>query len=130
MIQKGYTLHITSWENDGDNYQLNQLTVETLDEVKKLHIVCTELLASENSSPTGVGNSSDYSGFSRLIDFAEKYPQYFPDCDGLSNDELFEYFQALTYPLVGESDFYDFRVCESIQITYSPDNVYNEFIIL
>ena len=34
FIKKGYTLTVTSWENDGDYYNTKSKTVETLEEAK------------------------------------------------------------------------------------------------
>jgi hypothetical protein len=38
FIKKGYTLTVTSWENDGDYYNTKSKTVETLEEWRELRI--------------------------------------------------------------------------------------------
>ena len=35
IAKKGYTLDVTSWENDADYYQTNSMTFETEEEAKK-----------------------------------------------------------------------------------------------
>jgi Zn-dependent alcohol dehydrogenase len=39
-----------------------------------------------------------------------------------------EYIDNLAYELMGSSDFYDYRVCESCTITYIDKDIYAEQI--
>lgn len=129
VVEKGFTLHITSWENDGDNYRTKTKTVETKEEAERLVKICKELFKSENNGQGGVGNSMGAEGTQTLIDYVEKYPEYFLEIKFDDNeDEIFDYFIDLGYELMGGSEFYDFRVCEKVELTYSPIDVFVDLI--
>ena len=62
IVNKGYTISVTSWENDGDNYATKSLTVETIKEAQNIHKLCTELFQDGCNNEIGIGNSTgDYS---------------------------------------------------------------------
>lgn len=135
VINKGYTLKVTSWENDGDNYKTKFKTVDTIEEAKRLKKICTELFCSCNNGKGGVGNSMDGEGKIVVVDYFEKNKDLFPELDGKDfeeimdgEEEIMDYFTELAYSLMGGSDFYDFRVCESVSTTYSPEDIYLEEI--
>ncbi len=50
IASKGYTLYVSSWENDGDNYQNKTVTVETEEEARKIVFICNTLFQSSNSN--------------------------------------------------------------------------------
>jgi hypothetical protein len=122
VINKGYTLEVTSWENDGDNYNTKFKTVDTLEEAFKLYKICKEVFNSRN----GVGNSMCREDAYKLIRYVEENSNMFSDLEeeDLEEDNLVDYFQDLAYELMGSSEDYDFRVCESVEITYSPEDIY------
>lgn len=135
VINKGYTLEVVSWENDGDNYNTKKVTVKTKDEAEKLYRICTELFGSKNSRGIrGVGNSMDGEGTRSLIRYTEANPTLFPDLVDTSgkitvdDDEISDYFRDIAYSVMGGSEFYDFRVCQSCVVTYSPEDVYLELV--
>ena len=128
IISKGYQFIVTSWENDGDYYRTKVKTVETKEEVEKLYKICYELFRSCNNGTGGVGNSMDGEENQTLIDYVEKNREMFPDLDVEDEDEIFDYFSNLAYELMGGSEHYDFRVCESVEVTYSPEDIYLEEI--
>lgn len=132
VINKGYTVEVVSWENDGDNYNTKKVTVKTKEEAERLYRICTELFKSQNNKQGGVGNSMDGRSINTLIKYVEKNPTYFPDLIDENNevieDDILEYFMDIAYSLMGGSEFYDFRVCQSCIVTYSPEDVYLELV--
>ncbi len=122
VINKGYTLEVVSWENDGDNYRTKSKTVESLDEAARINKICKELFCSGSN----VGNSMNNEADEILIDYVKENQELFPDLK--NDDEILDYFEDLGYELMGNSEYYDFRVCESIKITYSPEDIYLETI--
>jgi hypothetical protein len=119
VIEKGYTLTVTSWENDGDNYRTESMTVETLEEARRIYRVCTELFKSCNKSECGIGNSMSGECEDVIEEYIKDNPELNLDEDTISN---------LAYELMGSSEYYDYRVCESVSVTYSPKDIYLETI--
>jgi len=128
VINKGYTLEITSWENDGDYCRTKTKTVETFEEVAKLLQICTTLFKSCNNRDGGVGNSMEGASNWVLLEYVEDHPDLFPELDPNNEYEISDYFVNLAYELMGASESYDFRVCESVVVTYSPEDIYSEEI--
>jgi len=128
LIPKGYTIEVYSWENDGDNEDTNSMVVQTIEEAKLIHKICTELFCSENEKNTGVGNSMDGDGDDKVIEFYENNIELFPNLKGKNEEAIIDYFKDLAYELMGCSEWYDFRVCEFCTITYSEDSVSREEI--
>lgn len=140
VISKGYTLEITSWENDGDYSDTKTITVKTKEEAKMIHQICTTLFKSCNNGANGVGNSTDRERDFAVIEYYEENKDtltYEPFIelnaimevgDYESEDLIFDFFLDFAAVLMGSSDFYDFRVCESVTVTYSPEDVYLEEI--
>lgn len=131
LASKGYTLRVVSWENDADNYRTKDYTVDTLEEAKKINKICKELFCSCNNGEGGVGNSMENEELDRLVKFVEENPDLFPDGPKVENgDEIMDHFQNLAYNLMGGSEFYDFRVCESCVCFYSDKDIFLENIDL
>jgi hypothetical protein len=138
IINKGYTIEVVSWENDADNYATHSITVKTLEEAKKLYLICTELFPSGSNNETYIGNSMDDEYNDRIISFINKYPSLFSDLDLESinknaeeeenYDIISDYFKNLAYSLMGSSEYYDYRVCESCNVFYSDKDIYLEEI--
>lgn len=125
VINKGYTLKVVSWENDGDNYRTKFKTVDSIEEASKLVKICKELFVSREG---GVGNSMDGDSDHALFEFIEGNSGLFPDL--YDKGDIYDYFRELAYSLMGGSEWYDFRICESIEVTYSPKDIYLEIIEL
>jgi hypothetical protein len=119
VIEKGYTLEVTSWENDLDNYNTESMTVETLEEARRIYRVCTELFKSCNNGEGGIGNSMSGECEDVIEEYIKDNPELNLDEDTISN---------LAYELMGSSEYYDYRVCESVSVTYSPEDIYLEKI--
>ena len=119
VINKGYTITVVSWENDGDNYNTKSKTVETKEEAAKINKICKELFVSCNNGEGGIGNSMDDEEKETLLNYIDNNPSM----------TLTEgYINNLAYELMGRSEYYDYRVCESVTITYSLEDVYLEEI--
>jgi len=116
IIQKGYTLTVTSWENDGDNYKTESINVNTIEKAKRIHKICTELFHSEDG---GIGNSMGGECEEVIKEYIENNPEL-----NLTKDEI----EELSYELMGGSEYYDHRVYESVIVTYSPEDIYLEKI--
>lgn len=132
IIEKGYTITVTSWENDGDDYNTLSKTVNTKEEARKLYKIYTELCKSEV-----IGNSMDGESTQTIINYVNNNKELFLDIDwdiinskdeDDAQDYLMDYFHELL-DLLGSSEYYDFRVCESCIVNYSPEDIYLEKII-
>ena len=63
VINKGYTLTVVSWENDGDNYNTKSKIVDSKEKAKAYYDLM-QLCKSENNPKAGeigLGNSSNFS---------------------------------------------------------------------
>jgi hypothetical protein len=117
IASKGYTVKVVSWENDGDNYRTESMTVDTKEEALKIKKICKELFKS--GGKFGVGNSMDGEGQPLILAYMKSNPEM----------ELTKgYINKLDQKLMGGSEYYDFRVCESVQVTYLPEDVFAEEI--
>jgi hypothetical protein len=128
VIEKGYTLEVTSWENDGDNYNTESLTVDTIEEAKRLHTICTTLFKSCNNGEGGIGNSMDGEENDTILEYVENNKDLFPEFEGEDDDFIIDHILHLACKLMGGSEYYDCRVCESVLVTYSPEDIYVEEI--
>lgn len=126
VINKGYTLTVTSWENDGDNYRTKAITVETKEEANKIYHICKDVFVSCNNGKGGVGNSMEGEEYHVLKKYVENHKGFFPNLE--EDEEIIDYFADLAHSLMGGSEYYDFRICESCIITYSPEDIYLEEI--
>ena len=131
-IEKGYTLKVQSWENDGDNYRTKYLTVSTEKEAKVTVKMCKELLVSNG----GIGNLTEYEDDKAqyLVDeWVKENPDIFigfDDYEEWDSAETYDYIMEIKSDLVGYSEYYISRVVESVQVTYSPQDIYVEEIKL
>lgn len=129
VINKGYTLTVTSCENDGDDYKTKTKTVGSKEEAEKLFKVCSTLFKSCNNGEGGVGNAMNGKENQTLIDYVENNPEMFPELTDVEDEDMImDYFSDLAYGLMGSSEFYDFRICKSCLVTYSPEDIYLEEI--
>ena len=119
LAEKGYNIAVESWENDADNYRTCQILGLSLDELKKIHLICEELFIDINNSTTGIGNADRTPREKREVSkrinaFIEKYPQL-----NLTED----YLENLSHNLCSYSEHYAFRVYDSMKIFYSPEDI-------
>ncbi len=129
IVSKGYTLSVTSWENDGDHYQTNDVVLQDKDEAIKLARIYTTLFKSCNNNDGGIGNSCDIDDvMPNLEAYAENHPELFEGVDIENEDVLHAVAEEWAGKAMGCSDFYFFRVCSKATITYSPIDVMLEEI--
>ena len=92
LYKAGYTVRVTSWENDGDNYKTVDFHVgekEKVDVVVKF----ANLFISNSNNPSGIGNLSDDEGFKAHYILGEFYEQNMPwfcadiDLDGVTDED-------------------------------------------
>ena len=131
MFKKGYTMCVTSWENDGDNYNTIQFHVETLNEVK-FWLEWLELFKSGSRAgyPEGfnLGNAMGDGKVKEAYDFTKKLAEKF-ELSHLVEFEKNEWFNEESwmtdqaYKFMGGSEHYDFRVYESMEVYYFPEDV-------
>lgn len=125
VISKGYTLEVVSWENDGDNYKTETVTVEDKNLAIALVNMCKVLFTSINRSKTGIGNTTEYEEIEakeRILDYMSKNPIL---CNGETEEEkLITICMGWNYKLLGESAYYYSRVYENVTITYSKEDQY------
>lgn len=132
VISKGYTIETVSWENDGDNYQTKRLTVETKEEALAIKDLCDNLFINGV-----VGNAYCYSleDYEKCYDICKNHllsSSYFSKTvkDGMESEEMYdELLSGLNYNLLGSSEYYFSRVCESVKIFYSPEDIFLEEVV-
>jgi hypothetical protein len=131
IASKGYTLEVVSWENDGDNYNTKQVTYQDKDLAIAVATMCKELFCTQSNGKDGVGNSMDGEENKRVVDYMKEHSILTEGEKDFDEDEDDDYFYLCTEyadDLMGCSECYDFRVCESVKIFHNPENVYSEEI--
>jgi len=129
IISKGYTISAVSWENDGDNYKTRSIVVETKELAIAISKMCKELFASCNrTKATSIGNGQDYKkSMIIVLDYMLKHPEVYENVE-ICDEELISLCMDYNYSLLGSCEDYDSRVCESVEIYYSPEDVLLEII--
>ena len=125
VVKKGYTLEVTSWENDGDNYRTKFKTVESEERAKALVHLCKNVFASNNNGGGGIGNLCDGEESTAegiIMDYLEENTAILPK-EGMSDDDKYDYVMSLAYDLLGGSEWYVCRICESVKVTYSAEDI-------
>ena len=56
MIEKGYSLEVKSWENDGDLSRTNLVHLKTKEEAEAVRQMCKELFVGCQNGENGIGN--------------------------------------------------------------------------
>ncbi len=167
IIDKGYTVEVVSWENDGDNYRTQKSTYNTKEEALAVKHMCGNLFLSSNNGEGGIGNLMDdeiTKAHSVIIEYFienptllklngipcpeelyKKVKETFPEEDidedykGFLHEYIMEEDEDIlahwvdgtshyNSNLMGYSEYYYSRVCESCTITYAEDDVYLEVI--
>jgi hypothetical protein len=123
QFERGYTLEVKSWENDGDNSKTIFYTTEDKELAIALAQMCRDLFCSCNQQIGGVGNSYDREEFDRVVEYMRQNPILTKGELNLEDEDLWNICIDISYELLGGSDFYDFRVCGSVTILYSPQPV-------
>lgn len=140
IVKKGYTLTVSSWENDGDASQTLSKTVETVEEAQVWWDMM-QLCKSQNQS-RGIGKitlGNTYDGFNDkqekiAIKFIqENHKILLPEDDingeDVDDETLVDWFCELSSELLGSSEDYACRVMEKCVVTYSPEDVFLDEVI-
>lgn len=169
VINKGYTVEVISWENDGDNYKTKSSTFETLEEAKAVKHMCENLFISNYDDKT-LGNKMDdeyedcmliaarylvenphllslNKGVIKPLDLKDeiiteyeeelqqdpnlKWEELIPEYLEVKEDLVGDWWDTISHinsELLGYSEYYFSRVCESCTIFFSPEDVYLEVI--
>lgn len=135
LYKAGYTVRVTSWENDGDNYKTVDCHIgekENVDVVVKF----ANLFRSKNSNPSGIGNLLDDEIYEANYDLVTFYEQNMPwfcadiDLDGVTDEDegnkiigncMLDFAGRLG--LSGNSEYFATRVLEKIEVLYFENDV-------
>jgi len=138
VLKKGYTLEVTSWENDADNYRTQSMTFNDKDVALAVLDMCKSIFVSCNNGVGGIGNMMDdeYELASPImLEYMKNHPKvcesFDPEkwsFDKTKDEDLVGMCSELNYALMGGSEYYYSRVFESGVITYSPEDVYCEIV--
>lgn len=126
IIKKGYTLEVTSWENDADNYRTIKYTTEDKELAKELVDLCEKVFVSINNGAGGIGNACDREKNqvkAILIPYMKKRPKLYEKEVIKDDDHLYDIGIEWAYELMGGSEWYICRVMESVTVTYSDKDI-------
>lgn len=131
VVEKGYTIKVVSWENDGDNYNTITKTVATIEEAKAhfnlLNVDSDLVHQTLKYRDIRIGNS-------RVIkEKAKEKVFYLMVENGLASDDedldiVYNRFSEVYNNYCGYSEDYIHRVVDAVSITYSPEDIYLENI--
>lgn len=131
VINKGYTITVVSWENDGDNYNTKSMTVDSREKAEAIYKLCTTVFISSNNGKGGIGNldeDSNDKGDKIIIKFMKQYPilweEYIQEIFDIDEQMIGVCMELYNYELMGCSEGYYSRVCESCTVTYSPEDIF------
>ncbi len=132
ILLKGYTITVTSWENDGDNNRTESMTVESKDEAQAIVKMCKKLFVSSNNGEGGIGNlmEDDTEIAAQIIlDYIQANPEILQG-KKLSDEKIIDLVMDYNYNLMGGSEYYYSRVFESCDVVYSDSDIFTEAINL
>ncbi len=124
VLSKGYTIEVTSWENDADNYDTRNMTFDSKEYALAVLHLCETVFVSCNNGDGGIGNMTDMNN-DNVSDIIEKYIEKNPFL-GKDEDYIIDFVMDINYDLMGVSEYYFSRVFESAILYYSPEDVYAE----
>lgn len=124
-VKKGYTISVTSWENDGDNYRTRTITVDDKDYALAILQMCKDIFVSCNNGDGGIGNANGGQGEEKAIDTVIKYGSDKPliNKGETDPDSIHDIIMDLNYVLMGSSEYYYSRVFDNGFIYYSPVDI-------
>lgn len=131
ILSKGYTIEVTSWENDGDNYNTLSITVDNRELAKAISEMCNTIFTSCNNKVCrGIGNCQNSREAEKIIiPFMKEHLILCGDKINPTDKDLISVCREFNFDLMGSSEFYYSRVCESCTVMYSPEDIYAEEII-
>lgn len=135
VVSKGYTITVTSWENDGDYKNTKSVTVDSLEEARALYNLSKLCEIRHTKGEIKLGNSCGFNDMqlNLIYEFIRDNPvllEGYNELDITDCDEslLLDVFYHYHYELFGSSEYYSSRVCEKVVVTYSPEDIYVEQI--
>lgn len=115
MFKKGYTMFITSWENDGDNYCTKQFHVESCNEVE-FFLEFLKMFISDS-----LGNTTDTEvDMDTVLIITNKLLKKY----NLKPWEDVDYLNDIVTDLLSCSEYLCFRVYESVEVYYFDKDIY------
>jgi len=130
VIKKGYTVEIASWENDGDHYETNRMSIDSKEEAIELLKLCKEVFTSCNNGDGGIGNMNDGSSEGAhdiILKYCKENPYLIKD--ETNEDNIIDIIMNINYELMGSSEWYYSRVFDKGVIFYSPEDIFVEEIL-
>lgn len=136
LYKAGYLIRITSWENDGDNYNKKEVSGLTKEQAKET-VAFSKLFKSKNSvTMDAIGNISDpnEAELEKVKQAFLNHNNQYPDLDAEEElkqfpegerDEIFMGWcleRAGDLGLAGGEYFYT-RVCEKVEVYYFASDV-------
>lgn len=151
LISKGYTITVTSCENDGDYYKTKSITVQTIEEAKAWYELMEFCKPYKKKGQIPLGgtqrfsekqieaiydlflkNKEYYKIDDKTLDVLKEYIELLNSEDGYDTDEddyiwtIQNDFKVVVFDLIDEPDDVDYacRNVKSCKIEYSPEDVY------
>jgi hypothetical protein len=143
MLNRGYHVTVTSWENDADNYNTKTIVVQDREEVDML-VTLFGLLGGQNKDGLDFGNmyqpnKAECEAFANTVAaipgmtvYLEKHFDWLkeamdnPECSVEHMDAVMDILYDVG--LSGSEHFYT-RVCDKITVFYVEQDVYAERIV-
>ena len=129
ILKKGYTVTITSWENDADHYATKSKTYDTLEYSMAILTMLKELLGTNYGSENCIANLSNEGKEEEVIIRYIREHEEILNGEILKDEILLDFFQDIHYDLLGNSDFYPYRVFETGDIVFSPIDIMAEEVL-
>ena len=132
LYPKGYTIVVTSWENDGDNYNTKQMHLgDDIQYAEQMLEFCRLFKSANRPGDEGIGNIYDPNEHELkeigrvFVEFYGKYSNFLEETDMICPaDMVQDFFIDLAYNLgLSGGEFYT-RVCEKVEVLYFQDEVY------
>lgn len=143
--ESGYRIGVTSWENDGDHYNFQSITVGTKEEARVVVELCNLLRPSYRTGLPDYGNmyepsESDLADFEQAVaaipGIKEFLHKTFPSLEQDMQDPEYgagymDCVMQVLYDLgLSGSEYYFTRVCDKIEVHYFDEPVYAEDVTL
>jgi hypothetical protein len=134
LLSKGWTFEVTTWENDGDNYNTKRYTVNTEEEARAV-LDLLELFKNDDDVNNLYEPVDEELGYLAVVFFewARRHPTFFSTISKKPVEEFNEeqivdlVVSGIGYKmsLSGNSDFYT-RVVESYKIFHAEEDIFVE----
>lgn len=129
VVKKGYTIEVTSSENDGDNYKTRSMTISSKELALAILQMCKDIFVSCSNGDGGIGNMMDddyHDACGIIMNYVADKPIL---TEGLTGeDDIVNSIMDINYALMSSSDFYYSRVFENGTVFYSPEDINVEVI--